>query len=200
MHVALVLAQIDATRRTITAIVFALLAVAAALALLTAWYWRITDPRRQGGPKRTPPPRRRRADRGSPPEVDPSPGGATAIPTSVGAPPLTAPGKDQTRVMDRNAILDGPQAPEARGSTSAPIIHQPPVSPASAPEANIDPPEATIDLREPDLREPDRRESDRRETTPPSPSDHTPIRGRVGSGAHDEGLSLEEWLASGEED
>ena len=195
MHVALVLAQIDATRRTITAIVFALLAVAAALALLTAWYWRVTDPRRQGGSKRTPPPRRRGVDRGSSPEVDPAPGGATAAPASAGPSPLTAPGKDQTRVMDRNAILDGPQAAEVFSSTSAPIIHQPTGSTARGPETKVDLPEATIDLREPD-----RRKSDRRETTPPSPPDHNPVRGRVGSGAHDEGLSLEEWLASGEED
>ena len=195
MHVALVLAQIDATRRTITAIVFALLAIAAALALLTAWYWRITDHRRQGGSKRTPPPGRRSIDRDSSPEVDPSPGGVTAIPGSVGAAPLTAPGKDQTRVMDRSAILDGPQAAEAFSSTRAPIIHQPTGSTARGSETKVDIPEATIDLREPD-----RRESDRSETTPPSPPDHTPVRGRVGSGAHDEGLSLEEWLASGEED
>ncbi len=197
MHVALVLAQIDATRRTITAIVFALLAVAAALALLTAWYWRITDPRRQGGSKKTPPPRRRGVDRGSSPEVDPAPGGATAAPASVGDPPVTAPGKDQTRVMNRNAILDGSQASESHNATSAPIIHQPPAPEAKVPEATIDLRQS--DLRQSDLRESDRRQSNRRQSTPSSPP-HTPVHGRVGSGAHDEGLSLEEWLSSGEED
>lgn len=186
MHVALVLAQIDATRRTITAVVFALLAVAAALALLTAWYWRITDPRRQGGSKKTPPPRRRRADRGSSPKADPSPGGASAAPATASPASGSVAGKDQTRLMNRDAILDSSQSPEAQG-TSPPVIHQPPAAQPKVPETTID------------LRESESHPSDRRPTNAASPPGQS-ARGRVASGAHDEGLSLEEWLALGEED
>ena len=105
--------------------------------------------------------------------------------------------------MNRSAILDGPQASAPHSSTSAPVIHQPPVSVAKVPEATIDlrePTRPVSGLRDPDLGKSDRRESDRSDESPPSPPDYTPARGRVGSGAHDQGLSLEEWLASGEED
>lgn len=132
MTVDSLLAQLDATGRTITSIVLALVGVAAALALLTAWYWRRTDPHQRVDAPPNPPARRLRAPNPGPSD-GPRPGGTTE------------PGgtEDPTRVRDRTAPHDGEDGGSA-GSTTAGHEGD---EVRSTPEAPVDV-DAVIDLRD----------------------------------------------------
>ncbi len=187
MIAVLLLAQTDATGRTISWIVFGLVAVAAALALLTAWYWRVTDPAKRkdsanggGGPRR----RRREVD----PEPDPGPADhlvAPVIPRSEG--PVDGPPTDHTRVLTRSDILEPKvsQPPQIIDLRSEPepaadaIQRADPaadVEPDGSAEVAVD--ESVVDLTE--LEGADQAESV--------------------VGAHDDGMDFDDWLALAEED
>jgi hypothetical protein len=118
MPVDSILGQLDATGRTVTSIVLALVGVAAALALLTAWYWRKTDPHKRIDTPPNPPAVRRKAPAPDPSD-DPRPGASTGNATSSPA-PATVSG-DQTTVLERSAVLgddlpaETPPAPDTHG-------------------------------------------------------------------------------------
>ncbi len=203
---ALMFAQTDNTGRTVTMIVFALVAVAAALALLTAWYWRITDPSRReqgsngrGGKRRTVQP-----EPEPEPEAGPSAGlhpdrttevdkrSTTGTPTTaaIDFPPDEGAGVDPTRVLRRSDILDG-AAPDQRviDLRTPPDVDTPAATPA-AESLGVQTPSAASDEPMIDL------------TEPHPVDDVEPERVEVSaaSGAHDAGMSFEDWLALSEED
>ncbi len=215
MDVPLVLAQIEATRRTVTAVVFGLIAVAAALALLTAWYWRVTDPRRDGSSKQTPPPRRKGREEQAPEPDGPSGGEVNPSEDADSDHPMErvpGAGPDQTRVMDRERILDldsaevsaqPPPAPPRSadlGPSSAsdgPAQKRP--SPAVASQQDplvTEPPEAVTSPVVISEEAPGKPEIDLRSVGAPGAN-----RRKDGpKGAHDDGVSFDEWLALAEDD
>lgn len=186
------LAQLDATGRTVTLIVFGLLAVATALALLTAWYWRVTDPRRSDrGSKPTPP---GRPPGRQPPATDGPDGDRGAPPDTPATSPEAAAVADQTRVFDRQAIVshtepsteppgDGDPSPSADTVPEPPESRTPPPATPPPDQQRSSPPlhdETIIDLRDAPRPEPSTR--DRR------------------TAENESGLTFEEWLALAEED
>lgn len=184
-------AQLDATGRTVTLIVLGLLAVATALALLTAWYWRITDPRRSDtGSKPTPP---GKPPGSEPPAADgPDDGRSESL---DGAPASEADSPaDQTRVFDRQAIVSRPEPsnqPPVGGDPSSPAATVP------APPRDQESPPRTSRPDEQDASPPDHDETiiDLRDSPQTEP---TPQERRTAE--NESGLTFEEWLALAEED
>lgn len=184
MIAVLLFAQTDATGRTISWIVFALVAVAAALALLTAWYWRVTDPaKRQESAKGGRGPRRRR-DAEPDPEPNPAPVGdlnPPVIPQS--SVPSTEPPTDNTRVLTRSDILEPkisqpPQIIDLRADEPE-VLAEPTIAQGLETAADVVAEETVVDLIELEAQ--------------PSQTDHVP-------GAHDSGIDFNDWLALAEED
>ena len=176
---AFVFAQTDSTGQKITLIVFGLVAVAAALALLTAWYWRITDPARRGAP----------GGRRGPDARDPGGAPDGGSDNASGEPATEVVDADQTRILDRSQL-----SPDAAPKKPAEpdIIDLRHDAPAAAPETRplVADPTGEIPVEAP-------------------PSDPTIIdvdaieaaRDAAGTtGAHDEGIDFEDWLALAEED
>ncbi len=133
MTVDSILGQLDATGRTVTSIVLALVGVAAALALLTAWYWRSTDPRRRVDSPPNPPARPSRVPVPGPFD-DPHPGGS-AKPAHTGA---------RTGEGERSAIHDTADNRSAE-STATDRVAEDVAAPADDRVGADD----VIDLREP---------------------------------------------------
>ncbi|MGI9610027.1 MAG: hypothetical protein ACR2NL_07010 [Acidimicrobiia bacterium] len=189
---ALLIAQTDSTGQKVTLIVFALVAVAAALALLTAWYWRVTDPALRNGEARGQGGRRRPKE--AEPEPTPDPGGAART-ESVG----TVGGElstDDTRLLKRSDILPSTEPPvepdvidlradptvaggrqdsgpadDVTGEIEIGVIGQP-----SSRGVPVDPEHPVLDVDEVEAVE----------TGP--------------AGAHDAGIDFDEWLALAEEE
>jgi hypothetical protein len=195
---ALVFAQTDSTGQKVTLIVFALVAAAAALALLTAWYWRITDPALRDGEAHGRGGRRNRRKPPPDPSVDP---GAASPPQPVQADEIGA-AADHTRLMTRSDILDQAQVPDASPDQPRPEVIDLRASsvdpkaarsesaddttgeirPSSAPRAaRSDQSEEVIDL--------DRVDAQTRASSEIGPA-----------GAHDQGIDFEEWLALAEDE
>jgi hypothetical protein len=197
---ALVFAQTDSTGQKVTLIVFALVAVAAALALLTAWYWRITDPALRNGDARGRGGRRNRTR----PEPEPSTDPDAASPEA----PLRTDNRDtsadHTRLLNRSDILEqaqNPNAPQPRtdvidlrdpspdtssvgpGSVvdSDGEIEVTGIEPAAGQDRRAEPSGAVLDLDSVD-----------------QASIDTEQKGSMG--AHDDGIDFDEWLALAEED
>jgi len=219
---ALLLAQTDTTGRTITLIVFGLVSVAAALALLTAWYWRVTDPTKRR--KRTPAGQvnherqgddgrggRRRAEAPEPaPDdaprqpriaVNSTPAEAADYDPQASEPSSAEPSSDATRVMRRAEILDHTQsaAPQRRvidlrtPAAAEPAPHEASelasesmMHTESVPAESV--PADMIDL------------TDSHDEPPSQPPEGAPRVEVASGGAHDAGLSFDDWLALAEED
>jgi hypothetical protein len=132
MTVDSIFGQLDATGRTVTSIVLALVGVAAALALLTAWYWRSTDPRRRVDSPPNPPARPLRVPAPGPFD-DPHPGGS-AKPART---------EDRTEVGERSAIHDTADSRSAESTATDRVADD--VAASVDDRAGVD---DVIDLRE----------------------------------------------------
>ena len=184
MIAVLLLAQTDSTGRTISWIVFALVAVAAALALLTAWYWRVTDPaKRQESSNRGGGPRKRRSEAPDPEPISPPSNDMTPPVIPTGTVPAAGSTPDQTRVLTRADIL------EPKVSNPPPVI-----------DLRVTTPEPAEPARSQDRFEPS-----------PEPAENETVINLVeletedpsvtaASGAHDNGMDFDDWLALAEED
>jgi hypothetical protein len=201
---ALMLAQTDSTGQKVTLIVFGLVAVAAALALLTAWYWRKTDPGARDGATRGRGGQRRRII--TDPEPSPDPG--VDPPTSASSRPAATDGAvstlDQTRLLNRSEILD--RTPDE--SPSAPPTNQPQpdvidlrsdTSPGNRDGARSAD-DATGEMELDDSQQSTSR--DRLPDTDSSTLDLDSIDAETpgSAGAHDDGIDFDEWLAMAEEE
>ncbi|MFW2382193.1 MAG: hypothetical protein ACN4GZ_10580 [Acidimicrobiales bacterium] len=190
---ALLIAQTDSTGQKVTLIVFALVAVAAALALLTAWYWRVTDPalrndeaRGRGG--------RRRPKKAEPePDPEPEPGGMARA--RSGRPDSSQPSTDETRLLKRSDILQ-PTEPQAepdvidlRAETA--VAHSRSGGPADDNTGELDVGHVgqPLDQEDPKVSDSAVLDIDAVEALEESPA-----------GAHDAGIDFDEWLALAEEE
>lgn len=195
---ALVFAQTDSTGQKVTLIVFGLVAVAAALALLTAWYWRITDPALRDGEAQGRGGRRNRKKPQPEPSNDP---GAASPPQSVRAEENGA-AEDHTRVMTRSDILDQAPAPDARSDPPRPeVIDLRAGSPDPREARSESADDTTGEIRlsnAPRAARSDRSEDvidvDRVDAQSRASSEIGPV------GAHDQGIDFEEWLALAEDE
>ncbi len=201
---ALMLAQTDSTGQKVTLIVFGLVAVAAALALLTAWYWRATDPDGRNGATRGRGGQRRRVT------LDPEPSPDTGVdpPPSPSSPLTVEDGvefaDDQTRLLDRSEILGNaqPTSPSAPTTTQ----QQPDVIDlrAQADPGNRDETRSTTDATG-EIQSDDSEQSTSQDRPPPTDGsvldlDSIDAESSGPAGAHDDGIDFDDWLAMAEEE
>jgi hypothetical protein len=199
---ALMLAQTDSTGQKVTLIVFGLVAVAAALALLTAWYWRVTDPVPRNGASGGRGGRRRRTASEPSPDLGGGSKSSPTLATTTSNRPEFA--DDKTRLFERSEILD----PTAPSDPPAPSVShpQPEVidlradAPAGDPDQARTAEEVTGEIQLGGTKQPT---SDRRQNLSHDPVldlDSIDAKAPGSAGAHDDGIDFDDWLALADEE